>query len=164
MWIRWRQYARKGTGKLDGETKYKVQPILMATKRMPKAMVIKRLMDTLDIPEADAAREYELDKEYYRMPRQVQVYRFPTFSSCDYVHLYEPPYIENRIIYWWMLEKWRSGFVKDEDCDKILDEIDTLLPRPDKKSFSILYDAYENGMPIHYQIKKYGLLDANKTP
>jgi hypothetical protein len=58
-----------------------------------------------------------------------------------------------------MLQNWRKTFPeKDADPDKILDEIDSLLPRPDKKSLDILQQEYANGAAMHVMIKKHDLL------
>ena len=106
--------------------------------------------DAQGIEKEEAQKLWEESKTRFTKPRHKQVYRFPTFPSCAYVYYHDPLYIEQRDIYWTMLDMILSNGelhdLPEDEKVKILDEIDNVLPRPDEKCLKILQEAYDNGM------------------
>jgi len=94
----------------------------------------------------------EIGKQVNRSPRHSQVYRFPSFPSCAYVHYDEPQWIEQRKYYWEWLElllehNSRLSSLSAKTKQKIVDEIESILPKPYGELLKILERAYESGMP-----------------
>jgi len=145
MWIKWRTYQRQKYGQ-KGD-KYRLQPILMVSYRRTKQRTIKSLEDYGF--SRDKAEKIWKEIPNKNMPCQMQLYRFPPFASCDYVHYREPNFIENRLHYW----EWIDIILDENPCEcsdadkqKIIDEIESILPRPYGELLEILEQAYTDGM------------------
>jgi len=148
MWIKWRTYQRQKYGQ-KGD-KYRLQPVLMRSYRYRKAPTIKSLVEDHGLSR-DEAEEIWKGNRHKITPRQKQLYRFPSFLSCDYVYYREPNFIENRLHYWeWIDVILSEGKVfsdcSDADKQKIIDEIESILPRPYGELLEILEQAYADGM------------------
>jgi hypothetical protein len=90
-------------------------------------------------------------KEKAIRPRHEILYRFWKFRACDYVYYDDPTHIENRLRYWdyldYLLTEGPLSDLDEATKDKIVDEIESLLPRPHGYLLDILEKAYEAGMP-----------------
>ena len=95
---------------------------------------------------------WKAEKTDINRPRHIYVYRFPSFPSCAYVYYDEPGYIEQRLHYWEFLDilfvhNSALSAIPAGEKKKILDEIDSILPRPSGRLLEILETAYNQGMP-----------------
>ena len=151
MFIKWQVYQRqKGYKKGD---KYYLQPVLVLSYRANKGRFKKWAIDQ-GMSEEEFKATWEEEKDSLNQPRHKQLYRFPSFASCDYVYYEEPQHIENRLHYWEMLDIMldRGKAFEDmpeADKQKIRDEIESILPRPYGYLLDILEKAYQAGMPKH---------------
>ncbi len=157
MFIKWRTYQRQKYN--EKGDKYFLQPILVRSVR-PSKKQFKELAETQGISEEDFKEKWDSDKKFLSRPRHFQLYRFPSFPSCAYVHYDDPNWIEQRKYYWEMLEVLFDQHIilaniPREDKQKILDEIETILPKPYGYLLDILERAYEAGMPKDPSPKEY---------
>ena len=118
----------------------------------PSKKQFKKWAEKAEIPEAEVKEEWEDKKDVLNRPRHFQLFRFYSFPSCAYVYYDEPGYIEQRKHYWEMLDllfehNKALSELTDKEKDKILDEIESILPRPYGELLEKLERAYEAGMP-----------------
>jgi len=148
MFIKWRTYQRqKGNQKGD---KYFLQPILVKSYR-PLKKQFKEFAKSEGISAEEFREHWKENNDVMNRPRHFQIYRFPSFPSCAYVYYEKPAYIEQRKHYWEMLELilnvGKLSWLLEGEKEKIRDEIESILPKPDDKMLTILEMAYQAGMP-----------------
>jgi hypothetical protein len=155
MFIKWRTYQRQKSNQ-KGD-KYYLQPILVKSVR-PSKKEFKKFAESQGIGDAEFKDRWKNDKKHLNSPRHFQIYRFPSFHSCAYVYYDDPNYIEYRKHYWETLEiifKNALSFLSENDKNKILDEIESILPKPYGNLLEILERAYDAGMPKDPSPKEY---------
>jgi len=150
MFIKWRVYRRRAGG--EGTDKFFLQPILAVSYRVRKAAVKKQAMEALGLSEEEFSEKWQQGKERINRPRHNYLYKFPRFPSCAYVHYESPGWIEQRKIYWEMLDiilDESPAFAEVSEAVKqmIRNEIESILPRPTEELLEALEEAYERGMP-----------------
>ena len=158
MFIKWRTYQRqKNHQKGD---KYFLQPILTMSIRVSKKM-IKKFGKEAGHADEKIKAEWEIMKDRLpSYPIHRQLFRFPRFPSCAYVHYDEPQWIEERLHYWELIDVYFEqnrmlAELSQEEIQKISDEIESILPRPYGYLLEILNRAYEAGMPRGQSPKEY---------
>jgi hypothetical protein len=155
MFIKWRTYRRQKYHQ-KGD-KYFLQPVLVESYRVSKKQ-LEEFSENHGVVKEKLKGNWETHKKKIGRPRHHQVYRFPSFPSCAYVHYDDPNYIEYRKHYWEKLEvifERALPFLSKNDQQKILDEIETILPKPYGHLLEILERAYTAGMPIDPSPKEY---------
>lgn len=155
MFIKWRTYQRQKYGQKDD--KYYMQPVLVESVRASKRE-FKKFAESQGIDDEGFKEHWEKNKASLNRPRHFQIYRFPSFPSCAYVYYDVPDYIEYRKHYWEQLEiifENALSPLSENDKHKIIDEIETILPKPYGHLLEILERAYEDGMPKDPSPKEY---------
>jgi len=157
MFIKWRVYQRQKYNKKDD--KYFLQPVLVHSIRTSKKQV-RKWADMEGIPEADFNEAWKTRKDKINRPRHFQLFRFLPFPSCAYVHYDDPNWIEQRKHYWEGLEilfehNHVLSELATEEKQRILDEIESILPKPYGELLDKLEWAYKNGMPKDPSPKEY---------
>jgi hypothetical protein len=135
-----------------------MQPILVKSAR-PSKKQFKKIAESDGYSEKEFKEFWENNKKKWSSPRHIQLYRFNSFPSCAYVYYDSPNWIEHRKIYWdyleFIFEVGELNCIPKDQQQKILDEIESLLPKPYGPLLEILERAYEAGMP-----KKVSLYEA----
>lgn len=155
MFIKWRTYQRQRYNQ-KGD-KYFLQPILAKSVR-PSKKQFKEYTISQGWTEEEFKEHWESNKKSMNSPRHFQIYRFRSFPSCAYVYYDEPNYIEQRKHYWEYLEiifKTVLASFPENEKQKILAEIETILPKPYGHLLEILEQAYADGMPKDPSPKEY---------
>jgi len=155
VFIKWRTYQRQKYGK-KGE-KYYMQPVLVKSVRLSKKL-FKEFTKQQGWDDNATKERWEISKAHMNRPRHSQVFRFPSFPSCAYVYYDDPNYIEYRKHYWEQMEIYLDTVLSelaDKDKQKIIDEIETILPKPYGYLLEILERAYQDGMPKDPSPKEY---------
>lgn len=147
MFIRWRTYQRQH--KHRKHDKYIMQPILVEAFRVRKGQVWD-MSKTAGVSREDFEEHWAKNRDEINYSRQRTVYRFQTFRACDYFYYDNPTHIENRLHYWeyldYLLTEGPLAELDDTTRAKIVDEIESILPRPYGYLIDILQKAYEAGM------------------
>ena len=148
MFIKWRTYQRQKNN-VKGD-KYYMQPILVKSVRLTKKKC-KIFAEQQGWSNKEFKEHWGKNKNSLNRSRHFQIYRFAPFPSCAYVYYDSPNWIEQRRNYWDYLEfLFKLGELREIPKDqqqKILDEIESLLPKPYGHLLEILERAYEAGMP-----------------
>ena len=122
-----------------------MQPILVKSYRVTKKLLHEIAeRKGCDCELADSIW-FERQDELSR-PKHNQIFRFKSFASCFYVYYKDPEYILERYKYWGYLRIITEGLVQngvitEKERDKILDEIDSILPEPYGENLEILKRA-----------------------
>ncbi len=157
MFIKWRTYQRQ-RNHIKGD-KYFLQPVLTMSYRVSKKLITKIGKEVGD-SDRGIQEKWRIAKDKFSNPRHQQLFRFQSFPSCAYVHYDEPQWIEHRLHYWEMLDiyferKHVPLELSETEKQMIIDEIESILPRPYGKLLNVLDKAYEAGMPRGRSPKEY---------